>query len=112
MKENFLVSCRPDMLREEKVGSVSRSEQNFLELAAAVLFEVDLLFGKGGSHLNTARLLCFLQCPRGPLLSEVHTLETWHSAKKPWNLTMSYCNFLAIHEERKLSKMIQKLLMT
>lgn len=45
MKENFLVSCRPDILREEKVGSVSRSEQNFLELAAAVLFEVDLLSG-------------------------------------------------------------------
>lgn len=45
MKENSLVSCRPDILREEKVGSVSRSEQNFLELAAAVLFEVDLLSG-------------------------------------------------------------------
>jgi hypothetical protein len=43
MKENFLVSCRSDILREEKVGSVSRSEQNFLELAAAVLFEVEAI---------------------------------------------------------------------
>lgn len=45
MKENLLVSCRSDILREEKIGFVSRSEQNFPELAAAVLFEVDLLSG-------------------------------------------------------------------
>jgi hypothetical protein len=35
--------CRYDIMREDKVGSVSRSEKGFLEFAAATFFEVNYL---------------------------------------------------------------------
>lgn len=38
---NCAMHCRYDIMREDKVGSVNRSERGFLEFAAATFFEVN-----------------------------------------------------------------------